>query len=115
MNTVLAGRGRRISVPLPASSWIGRPLGGISVAIAGADGGPGEVVSGLAAVTLGGASGDTSCAELLAPTRRKPDAISARDRSPRITAPPTQNARSVCCLFAFTQDNLGVSQKIRKF
>src|SRR5437763_5035381 len=92
MNTVLAGRGRRMSVPLPASSTSGRPLGGICAAMlasAAAGGEPGGSWP-AAAVTFGAVSGDTSCAELLAPARIKLDPARARPRNLCITTLLTQ-------------------------
>src|SRR5689334_3541051 len=91
MKTVLAGRGRRISVPFPASSWIGRPLGGISVAAAGSAA-AGRAASEPAAADFGAVSGVTSCAELLAPIIIKLDPAMARTSNLCITTPWVQVA-----------------------
>src|SRR5260370_360718 len=94
MNTVPAGRGSRMSVPLPASSRIGRPFGGICVAAlcwspVSPGGGAGATGSGPAATAVP-VGGDTNCAELLALARMKLDCAMARIRNLYITTLLTQ-------------------------
>src|SRR5205085_3798051 len=73
MNTVAAGRGSRISVPLPASSRIGGPFAGTcDTPLGGAD-----VVT-AAVLAAGAAGGDRSSAALLPVTPSKTDPAAAR-------------------------------------
>src|SRR5207302_10400076 len=75
MNTVAAGRGSRISVPLPASSRIGGPFAGTwDTPLGGAD------VVAAAFVAAGAAGGDRSSAALLPVTPSKTDPAAARAR-----------------------------------
>src|SRR5260370_19082573 len=90
MNTVLAARGRRISVPLPASSKIGRPLPGPwltpapRAALAGSPDGGGIAV-GIAGAAAG--LGEISSAALLAAATIKLDPAAASTRNLCITSP----------------------------
>src|SRR5947207_14365757 len=80
MNTVAAGRGSRISVPLPASSRIGGPFAGTSdTPLGGAD-----VVT-AAVLAAGAAGGDRSSAALLPVIPSKTDPAAARTRRLCIT------------------------------
>src|SRR5215471_4944762 len=73
MNTVAAGRGSRIRVPLPASSRSGGPFAGTwDTPLGGAD-----VVT-AAGVAAGAAGVDRSSAALLAATPIKTDPAAAR-------------------------------------
>src|SRR5436190_15130541 len=75
MNTVAAGRGSRISVPLPASSRIGGPFAGTcDTPLGGAD-----VVT-AAVLAAEAAGGDRSSAALLPVTPNKTDPAAARTR-----------------------------------
>src|SRR5438309_11529049 len=90
MNTVLAGRGRRISVPLPASSRIGRPLADTWLAPRTRAASAGSPDGGGVAVGVAGAAagvGETGSAALLAAARIKLDPIAARTRNLCITPP----------------------------
>src|SRR5947207_11446803 len=86
MNTVAAGRGRRISVPLPASSSTGGPLAGTWATLAATSllpGGSAVVVATF--VAAGAAGGDRSSAALLAATPIKTDPAAAKTSNLYIT------------------------------
>src|SRR5436190_2808249 len=71
MNTVPAGRGRRISVPLPASSRTGGPLGRTWATLAAISLLPGGAAPVTTVVAAGTAGGERSSAALLATTPNK--------------------------------------------
>src|SRR4029077_3987440 len=89
MNTVPAGRGRRISVPLPASSRTGGPLGRTWATLA-ATSLPGGAAPVTTVVAAGTAGGERSSAALLAATPIKTDPAVARTSNLCITNLLTQ-------------------------
>src|SRR4051812_41184247 len=87
MNTVLAGRANRISVPFPASSLIGAPLTGICAVgpRPTRTGSPGDAAAGAGIWEV---SAGTGCAKLLlAPVRRKVTAATTNISRLCTTAP----------------------------
>src|SRR5436305_1623426 len=93
MNTVPAGRGSRISVPLPASRRIGGPFGGTCATLAAASALPGEgAVVDAAVVATGAAGGDRSSAPSPAAIPIKTDPAVARTSNLCITNLLTQVA-----------------------
>ena len=90
MNTVLAGRGRRISVPLPASSRTGGPLARTWATLAATSLLPGGAAPVTTVVAAGTAGGERSSAALLAATPIKTDPAVARTSNLCITNLLTQ-------------------------
>src|SRR4029453_4686965 len=93
MNTVPAGRGRRISVPLPASSRTGGPLGRTWATRAATSLLPGGALPVTTVVAAGTAGGERSSAALLATTPIKTDPVVARINNLRITNPTGHRLR----------------------